>query len=137
MDLNDAERFEYLNELLNIIQGMEEDHIILVEGKKDVSALHNLGIDSDIICIQRDGGPLRAAEMLSEKGKKAIILTDWDDRGNRLAIDLEHHLTAMCVGFDKDVRERMKDVCIKDIKDVESLDSLYKRLENFYYDSKT
>lgn len=136
MALNDSERFEMLNEILDSLQERAEGRIILVEGKKDVTSLHNLNIRADVLCIQRDGGPLRAAEILSEMGKEGIILTDWDSRGDRLAADLEHHLTYMCVAFDKDIRERLRDVCIKDIKDIESLDSLYKRLENSYNNDK-
>ena len=133
--MNDAERFERLEEVLNDIQERCAGNIILVEGKKDVSALRRLGLDCEIICIQRDGGPLKAAEMLSRMGKGGIILTDWDSRGNRLADDLEHQLSALCIEYDSELRERLRDLCIKDVKDVESLDSLYKRLENAYYES--
>ena len=130
MALNDEERFEALEKILDEIQEMSDTHVLLVEGKKDVRAIHNLDLDMDIICVQRDGGPLRSAEMLSGVGKQGIILTDWDDRGNRLADDLAHHLSALCVKYDLDIRDRLRDICIKDIKDVESLDSLYRRLQN-------
>ena len=132
MALNDDERFEALEEILDAIQDMSADHVLLVEGKKDVAALRNLGLDAEIICVQRDGGPLRSAELLSNIGKKGIILTDWDDRGNRLTDDLAHHLSSLCISYDLDIRDRLRNICIKDIKDVESLDSFYRRLESNY-----
>ena len=108
---------------------MSSDHVILVEGKNDRRSLLDLNLSLDTIEVQRDGGPLRAAEMVYESGKKAIILTDWDDRGDRLAKDLSEQLSALCISYDTNIRKDLRDICIKDIKDVESLHSLYVRLE--------
>ena len=129
MPLNDDERLRRLDEILDRIQSMSSDHVILVEGKNDRRSLLDLNLSLDTIEVQRDGGPLRAAEMVYESGKKAIILTDWDDRGDRLAKDLSEQLSALCIPYDMNIRKDLRDICIKDIKDVESLHSLYVRLE--------
>ena len=127
--MNDAERFEALEEILDLLQEMSETHIALIEGNKDRRALDNLGLcDLRTIEVQREGGPLKAAETVSEMKKSAIILTDWDDRGNRIEQDLKRQLDALCVKYDTEIRLRLRDICIKDIKDVESLDSFYERL---------
>ena len=118
-----------MDEILDRIQSMSSDHVILVEGKNDRRSLLDLNLSLDTIEVQRDGGPLRAAEMVYESGKKAIILTDWDDRGDRLAKDLSEQLSALCISYDMNIRKDLRDICIKDIKDVESLHSLYVRLE--------
>ncbi len=128
--MNDEERLERLDEILDRIQSMASDHVVLVEGKNDRKALSELGLSLETIEIQKDGGPLRAAEMVYERGKRAIILTDWDDRGDRWAKDLSEQLSALCVPYDLTIRRDLRDVCIKDIKDVESLHSLYGRLEH-------
>ncbi len=127
--MNDDERLRRLDEILDRIQSMSSDHVILVEGKNDRRSLLDLNLSLDTIEVQRDGGPLRAAEMVYESGKKAIILTDWDDRGDRLAKDLSEQLSALCIPYDMNIRKDLRDICIKDIKDVESLHSLYVRLE--------
>ena len=129
MPLNEDERLRRLDEILDRIQSMSSDHVILVEGKNDRRSLLDLNLSLDTIEVQRDGGPLRAAEMVYESGKKAIILTDWDDRGDRLAKDLSEQLSALCISYDTNIRKDLRDICIKDIKDVESLHSLYVRLE--------
>lgn len=129
MPLNDDERLRRLDEILDRMQSMSSDHVILVEGKNDRRSLLDLNLSLDTIEVQRDGGPLRAAEMVYESGKKAIILTDWDDRGDRLAKDLSEQLSALCISYDMNIRKDLRDICIKDIKDVESLHSLYVRLE--------
>ena len=127
--MNDDERLRRLDEILDRMQSMSSDHVILVEGKNDRRSLLDLNLSLDTIEVQRDGGPLRAAEMVYESGKKAIILTDWDDRGDRLAKDLSEQLSALCIPYDMNIRKDLRDICIKDIKDVESLHSLYVRLE--------
>lgn len=127
--MNDDERLRRLDEILDRMQSMSSDHVILVEGKNDRRSLLDLNLSLDTIEVQRDGGPLRAAEMVYESGKKAIILTDWDDRGDRLAKDLSEQLSALCISYDTNIRKDLRDICIKDIKDVESLHSLYVRLE--------
>ena len=128
--MNDAERFEALEEILDILQEMSATHIALIEGNKDRRALDNLGLcDLQTIEVQREGGPLRAAEKLSEMRMPAIILTDWDDRGNRIEQELRIQLDALCVKYDTEIRLRLRDLCIKDIKDMESLDSFYERLK--------
>ncbi len=127
--MNDDERLRRLDEILDRIQSMSSDHVILVEGKNDRRSLLDLNLSLDTIEVQRDGGLLRAAEMVYESGKKAIILTDWDDRGDRLAKDLSEQLSALCISYDMNIRKDLRDICIKDIKDVESLHSLYVRLE--------
>ena len=128
--MNDKERFEELESILDDIDAF--DGCVIVEGKKDIRALKALGLDLDLLCVQRDGGPLRMAEILSERGTEAMILTDWDDKGNILADELEHHLSNSCIRYDSETRKRLRDICIKDIKDVESLDSLYVRLKDLY-----
>ena len=127
--MNDDERLRRLDEILDRIQSMSSDHVILVEGENDRRSLLDLNLSLDTVEVQRDGGPLRAAEMVYESGKKAIILTDWDDRGDRLAKDLSEQLSALCISYDMNIRKDLRDICIKDIKDVESLHSLYVRLE--------
>lgn len=127
--MNDRERLEELDAIIDEIS--EFDGIVLVEGNKDRRSLDNLGLcHVRTIEVQREGGPLRAAEIVSSEGKDAMILTDWDDRGDRIASQLAEQLDALCIRYDQRTRLRLRDICIKDIKDVESLDSLYERLSN-------
>ena len=127
--MNDDERLRRLDEILDRIQSMSSDHVILVEGKNDRRSLLDLNLSLDTIEVQRGGWPLKDATMAYASGKKAIILTDWDDRGDRLAKDLSEQLSALCISYDMNIRKDLRDICIKDIKDVESLHSLYVRLE--------
>lgn len=126
--MNDRERLEMLEIALDDLSEMCRDHVLLIEGLKDRSALERLIDRFECIMVQREGGPLKAAERLHQSDWKAIIFTDWDNKGEHLADELEHHLGALGVEYDSKLRIRFADLCRKDIKDVESLDSLYARL---------
>jgi len=129
--MNDAERLEALEEILDELEEMSETHIALIEGNKDRRSLDSLGLSNlKTIEVQREGGPLKATERLFEMKMPAVILTDWDDRGNRIEKELREQLDSLCIEYNTDIRSRLRDICIKDIKDVESLDSLYGRLRS-------
>ena len=128
--MNDRERLEMLDLVLDDLATLAGDRVILIEGKKDKAALEKLIGDFRCIMVQREGGPLKAAETLFDGEDGAVILTDWDNKGDAIAADLEYHMKALGVKYDRDVRERLKKLCQKDIKDIESLDSLYGRLSS-------
>ena len=107
---------------------MSLDRVILVEGRRDVIALGHLGINGDIFTVQSSGGPIRAAEYVFSKNKKAVILTDWDRKGDIIASDLQVHLAALDIPYDTDIRERLAGQCRIDIKDIQSLDDLVNKL---------
>ena len=132
VDLNDdADRFRFLCETLEDLIALTEDHVLLIEGKNDRASLERLiGSDFRSIEVQREGGPLKAAERLIGTGYKAVILTDWDRKGGIIADDLMHYLRSDCIEFDTDIRRRLALVCRKDIKDVEKLYRLYDRLSS-------
>jgi Small primase-like proteins (Toprim domain) len=126
--VNDEQRLEMLNGVIEELHLLAVDHIIIVEGIKDKKALMSLGLEAAFSMVQQEGGPIRIAESIYERKRKAVILTDWDDKGNIIAAELKRNLSALCVPFDMSVRSRLKDICVKDIKDIESIDSLYERL---------
>ena len=59
---------------------------ILVEGRTDKKALKGLGVKGEIFIIQGTGNRLYTiAEKISNQSKRAIILTDPDHEGSRIA----------------------------------------------------
>lgn len=75
---------------------------IIVEGKKDVAALKILGISNTIPL----NGPLfQVVERISEKYKRAIILTDLDPEGRKLYSRLKRDLGERGVEIDDRFRE--------------------------------
>jgi 5S rRNA maturation endonuclease (ribonuclease M5) len=78
--------------------------------------------------VQHGGGPLRAAEYAAENGGKAVILTDWDRKGDIIANDLSAQMNSLGVRSDTTVRTRLSSLSKKYVKDVESLHLLVRRL---------
>lgn len=124
----DSDRYESIVELISELEELSWDRVILVEGRLDVIALEHLGIYGDVFTVQSSGGPIKAAEYVFKKKKKAVILTDWDRKGDIIASDLEIQLSALDVEYNIDIRNRLIGLCRIDIKDVQSLDELVNRL---------
>jgi dTMP kinase len=126
--VNDEERLEEIEKVLDELREMSEDRIILAEGLKDKKALRSIGIAGEVFLIQSEGGPMRAAEYVAESKKKAIILTDWDHKGGTIAKELERQLSSLGLEYDSDIRAKLSFLCKKYIKDLESLGTMLERL---------
>lgn len=128
--MNDEIRLEEIDKVLEDLSLMVSDHIILVEGINDERALKAVGIYGEFRHIQSEGGPIKAAEYVYRSGKKAVVLTDWDRKGDILCAEVCNQLEALDVRFDTDIRRRLAALCSYYIKDVESIDALVSRLGN-------
>jgi len=94
--------------------------VIVVEGKHDVTSLRNLGIYGKIVPL--GGQPLlNFADTLAYGSDSVIVLTDWDRRGNELAQRIAMYLQPYTVTVDTSLRDRLKKLVQKDIKDVQGL----------------
>lgn len=95
---------------------------ILVEGKKDRIALRNLGIRGDIIEISSIPNST-LADMIGER--EAIILTDWDERGEKILKQI-----AGIISFkDLKIRKRIISITGKYIHSVEELPTFIEKAE--------
>ena len=132
--MTEEERLEAIQLLLERLDELSSDHVLLVEGKKDREALDALGIGGDVFQVQSGGGPVAAADYVGAHGGKAVILTDWDRRGNTLADDLQSMLEGNSSDVDTQIRRELSGLCRMYIKDIESLDSLVALLSGKVYE---
>jgi len=102
---------------------------VIVEGERDRKALLALGIDGDVLALNQGTSLFALCESIARRHREAVILTDWDVRGGRLARQLRDGLAANGVRFDVDLRARLTTLCRREIKDVESLHLYVARLE--------
>ena len=123
-----AERLEELQSILDELVSRDPDSVILVEGMRDRGALTILGVRGEMVQVQSSDGIMSVAERLARDGRKAIIMTDWDRKGGQLSRLLRNALEANAVPYDERLRQRLVIVAKQDIKDVQSLPSLYSRL---------
>ncbi len=101
---------------------------IIVEGEYDKRSLRALGVTGDIRMVNEGSTIFGLCESIAAGGRGAIILTDWDVRGGRLARQLRDGLAANGVRYDEELRARLTRLCRKDITDVESLHGFVERV---------
>jgi 5S rRNA maturation endonuclease (ribonuclease M5) len=114
-------RLERIEELLSeLSEHSESGAIIIVEGKRDILSLKRLGIEGNFELATRH--PLfNFSERIARLGSEVIILTDWDRRGDLLAVKLSEYFNNFGLKPELQIRNKLKLMCQKEIKDVESL----------------
>lgn len=122
------ELHEDLERILDELMEKNRTAPIIVEGEYDRRALRALGVGGDIRAVNRGTSVLALCESLAADHREAIILTDWDVRGGRIARQLRDTLEACGVRYDDTLRARLAVLCRKDIKDVESLHGFVERI---------
>lgn len=119
--MNERERFDALLSVLSDLKEANRTTPVLVEGQRDVAVLRALGCKGEVLTIHNGRALFEVAEILAEENRRAIILTDWDRRGTRLAEQLTHGLTANGVTADTTYRDAIASWVKLQLKDVEAL----------------
>jgi 5S rRNA maturation endonuclease (ribonuclease M5) len=125
---DDTERSERLREIFEHLHDVNKTVPIIVEGKKDASALRSLGLIGDIIILHNGSSLYDFCDDIARKFPKVVLLMDWDKRGETLHKTLSNHLNGHWEEFSS-YREILKILCQKDIHQIESIPKLLRRLE--------
>lgn len=126
-DSNDIQRAERLLFVLSDLARLNEKMPIIVEGKKDLSALRRLGLKGEIITLNDGRGLYEFCETVYSKYRDIVILTDWDKKGESLFTSLSGELSGLSGPYSY-IRDSLKSICQKDVKDIESIPTLLYRL---------
>ena len=86
------ESLEKLEKIILELREANKTIPIIVEGEKDVEALHKLGINGMIISINKGFSLTDFCDKIADEFKEAIILTDWDRRGGYLCHTIKKNL---------------------------------------------
>ncbi|MFZ2497342.1 MAG: toprim domain-containing protein [Methanosarcina sp.] len=114
-------RLERIEELLSeLSEYSEKGAIIIVEGKRDILSLKRLGIEGNFELATRHS-LFNFSEEIARLGREVIILTDWDRRGDLLAVKLSEYFESFGLKPELHIRNKLKLISQKEIKDVESL----------------
>jgi 5S rRNA maturation endonuclease (ribonuclease M5) len=124
----DTERAERLREIIQYLHEVNEGIPVIVEGKKDASALRSLGLIGDIITLHNGKNLYDFCDDIAGRFERVVLLLDWDRKGEELNRSLSHHLKGHWEEFSS-FRELLRMLCQKEIKDVEGIPTLLKRLE--------
>ncbi|MGB9930125.1 MAG: toprim domain-containing protein [Methanosarcina sp.] len=122
-------RLERIEELLSELSDYSErGAIIIVEGKRDVLSLKKLGIEGNFELATRQS-LFNFSERIARLGKEVVILTDWDRRGDLLAVKLSEYFGNFGLKPELQIRNKLKLICQKEIKDIESMHTYVSRLK--------
>ena len=129
--MNIEQRAETLIKLVEKLAEESKETPIIVEGRKDVLALRELGITGRIICLHNRGKALvNIVEEISDTNNSVIILTDFDRYGRELAGRLLGSLEENRVKANLIFWRSIKSLVRHEIKDIESLSKYIERLKN-------
>lgn len=126
--LTPQERLEEVLGVLDELEDLSSTTPIIVEGIRDIAAVKRLGIERNVISLGQGHSIFEFCERLSRNWKKAVVLTDWDRKGGRLARALKEGLEANGVKVIEDLRTKLVILTKKEIKDIESLPTYVQRL---------
>jgi 5S rRNA maturation endonuclease (ribonuclease M5) len=114
-------RLERIEELLaELSEYSGGGAIIIVEGKRDILSLKRLGIEGNFELATRHS-LFNFSERIAKLGREVIILTDWDRRGDLLAVKLSEYFENFGLKPELQIRYKLRLICQKEIKDIESL----------------
>ncbi len=123
---------EALEELISaLLESSQRGAAIIVEGRRDKMALQSLGASGPVI-MASSKSILDMAEDAASHYQEIVVLTDWDEKGEEMALLIEQHLRCTQSLANMEIRSRLKRLVKKEIKDVESLGFYVERMRELY-----
>lgn len=123
---------EALEELIGaLLEASQRGAAIIVEGRRDKMALQSLGASGPVI-MASSKSILDMAEDAASQYQEIVVLTDWDEKGEEMALLIEQHLRCTKSLANMEIRSRLKRLVRKEIKDVESLGFYVERMRELY-----
>ena len=122
-------RLDEFSKIINSLNNL--DCPVVVEGKKDTSALKNLGYNGLIIELNDGRSVLSTVESLAQKlgsSGKFVIMTDWDRTGGKLAKQLKEYGEFSDLYPDLTIRRSLALLFSKDISCIEELPTIIRTL---------
>lgn len=126
---DNMERAAKLREVFELLSERNKFSPVIVEGRRDAAALRELGLPGEILTLHSGRSIYDFCEEIAEKFHRVIILLDWDEKGESLNKTLCRHLNGQWEEFSP-FRELIKILCQKEIKDIEGIPKLLRRLES-------
>lgn len=126
--MSPEERLEKILEVMDDLEHVSDGTPIVVEGLKDVEALKGMGIRKNVVSLGKGLSVFTFCERLADGSGSAVVLTDWDRKGGKLARMLKEGFEANGVKVDLNLRARLVLLAKKDIKDIQGLPKYVARL---------
>ncbi|MDY6958422.1 MAG: toprim domain-containing protein [Halobacteriota archaeon] len=124
-----TERLERVERIIDELKEVSRSGaVIIVEGKRDRRSLEELGVEGHIV-LATYFPLLSFAENISCDYDEAVIMTDWDLQGEKLAIRISSYLYSLGTRPNNWPRRRLGSLVRKEITAVEDLFGYVERLK--------
>ena len=125
---------ERLESLMHLLEQLAEESDkglpIIVEGRRDEEALRKLGIRGSVVLSKNFGRSLvDVVDYVQKLGDEAIILVDFDRRGQEWAMSLARNLESAGVTANLQFWREFMHVAGRWVKDVEGIPSFIETLK--------
>ncbi len=101
--------------------------VILIEGKRDETALRILGFEGPIEKLNRGWSVEKVVAYLNSNYESCIILMDWDRTGGRLQKKIIESMTGMEIKISDELRQVLSKAMKPDTRCVEELPSFLRQ----------
>lgn len=101
--------------------------VILIEGKRDETALRLLGFEGPIEKLNRGWSVEKVVAYLNSNYESCIILMDWDRTGGRLQKKIIESMTGMEIKISDELRQVLSKAMKPDTRCVEELPSFLRQ----------
>jgi len=119
--VDDSERLEKLDGLLEKLREASREMPVIVEGRRDTTALRALGVDGKVLELNVGKSIVGFCEQVTREHREVVLMTDWDAKGGRLFRKLWDCFKTMDVKVHGELRSEMARLAKKGAKDVEGL----------------
>jgi len=126
--LNREKRYDLaLRALEASIEENNAGSVILIEGKRDETALRLLGFEGPIEKLNRGWSVEKVVAYLNSNYESCIILMDWDRTGGRLQKKIIESMTGMEIKISDELRQVLSKAMKPDTRCVEELASFLRQ----------
>lgn len=122
------ERIELLTSILKELYEACENGVCIVEGRRDESALRRLGFRGKIVTVKTLNRSIDSIVENFSNERQIIILTDFDNEGEELAIRLYKAFKSQNVEINLEARQKLHSLLKGEIKGLEELEPLLSRI---------
>lgn len=97
--------------------------LIVVEGRKDVQALRELDVESEIVTAKTSRKSFLdlTVEIEKQSCPQVVLLLDFDRRGTELTKRLTQHLEAVRIKTNTNYWKELRALVGRDVKDIEGI----------------
>jgi len=118
----------YLFKILDYLTSLDNDCIILVEGKNDAEALRKIGVKVRIVQATKES--LEEIVNGHFKQGRVILMPDFDERGKKNLREWAR-LVSGVKRVDEITWKKLSKILKREAKDVESLPKIVERMKNY------